>query len=720
MAFSENAKQTAPNAEEEDMNRIVPLLGFIAWLLAAPPLTCADTSDPNDKVTFFEEEVVTAPAEPGTELIPVERVEMKRESTVSDMVVQELGLAGVRRGGSAPEPVMRGLGYERVQTQIGSVPIYGGCPSRMDPAATYIPTHAIRSVRILKGLPSVTEGPAGTAGRILTDMDYERASGSPAEVHGFVKGYGETARGGGGAEAGVSGGNRWFDGSLSAGYTKLGDYDSPSDVRVPADYEDLSVAASAGIRPAEGHRWSNTFIHTETRDIDFPSLPMDSIDSDFDFYSTGYRIRFDQTHLKQIKFEAGLSTVDHLMDNRHKPNRDRMHADTPSNSDTYAGKLFGDIQLGEDLSLTPGIDLYTLSRDATRRREFVMGPSAGRVFYDRIWPDAAQTDFGMFLEANTRISPTLDLRTGIRGDVVKSSAGAVDAMSLGGRTVQQNYVFFYGDDATDVDRTETTGSGSAVLEWHPTDLLEIWAGAGVSSRAAGVTERYFAFAPAPGGFLVGNPTLDPEVKYGVDAGLAWGNEKVQATVSGFWSYVDDYIYSTQIAFQDIDGDGSADIVRGFENINAVLYGGEAGVVFTPLDHLKFPISAMYVAGRNRSDDRDLPEIPPLDVRAAAVVYGGGDLPWWGEFGGRFVARQDRIDETFPENETASFQVFHLRGGITVASTFKIEAGIENLFDEDYNEHLTRESAFNYGDGLGLGDEIPEPERSVYLTLRYDF
>lgn len=706
----------------EDNNMLRITLFFTVLVIISPvPIFGADNSaSPSDEVTILEEELVEAPKAPGTEVITLDSVRMKRESTVSDLVTKEIGVAGVRRGGSAPEPVIRGLGYERVQTQIGPVPVYGGCPARMDPAATYIPNHAIQSVRILKGLPSVTEGPAGTAGRVLADTDYERKPGSEPEVHGFIKGFGESARKGGGVEAGVKGGNKWFDGSLSSGYTKLNDYESPSGVEVPANYEDFSIAASAGFRPFEGHRWSNSFIHVDTSDINFPSIPMDSIDSDFNLYNTGYRIRYNEGALRQLKFEGGFSTVDHLMDNRFKPNRNRLAAETPTTSDTFAGKISADIQHATSMTLTSGFDFFTLNRDATRRREFLAGPMAGRVFYDRIWPDADQSDVGVFLEANNSISPTLDLRAGIRCDVVNSEANAADAPSLGGRTVRENYVVFYGSDAADTDQTEVTGAGNVVLEWQATDTWQFFTGIGVNSRAAGVTERYFAFAPSSGGFLVGNPTLDPEVKYEIEGGVVWQGSKMKATASGFAAYVDDFIYSTQISSQDINGDGFPDIIRGFENINASFFGAEAGLVFDPIQHVSFPISAMYVEGRNQSNDRYLPEIPPLELRASVVVYGGKKLPWWSEFGGRFAARQDKIDETFPENETASFQVFHLRGGLKVASFLELEAGVENLFNEDYNEHLTRESAFNYGNGLGFGDEIPEPKRSFYLTMRYEF
>jgi iron complex outermembrane receptor protein len=706
--------------EENIMLRITMLFTVLAIISPVAVFGADKPADPSDEITILEEEVVEAPKAPGAEVITLDSVRMKRESTASDLIIKELGVAGVRRGGSAPEPVIRGLGYERVQTQIGPVPVYGGCPARMDPAATYIPNHAIQSVRILKGLPSVTEGPAGTAGRVLADTDYERKPGSDPEVHGFIKGFGESARAGGGVEAGVKGGNKWFDGSLSSGTTKLNDYESPSGVEVPADYEDFSIAASAGFRPFEDHRWSNSFIHVNTSDIDFASLPMDSIDSDFNLYNTGYRIRYDEGALRQLKFEGGYSTVDHLMDNRFKPNRSRLAAETPTESDTFAGKVSADIQRGTSMTLTPGFDFFTLSRDATRRREFLAGPTAGQVFFDRIWPDADQSDVGLFLEANNALSPTLALRAGVRCDMVNSEANAADAPSLRGRTVRENYVSFYGPDAADTDQTEVTGAGNVVLEWQATDTWAFFTGVGANSRAAGVTERYFAFAPSSGGFLVGNPTLDPEVKYEFEAGVVWQGPAMKATVSGFGAYVDDYIYSTQIAFQDVNGDGVPDIIRGYENINASFFGAEAGLVLDPIKHVSIPISAMYVEGRNQSDDRYLPEIPPLELRTAVVVYGGKKRPWWGEFGGRFAARQDKIDETFPENETAGFQVFHLRGGLKVTSSLELEAGVENLFNEDYNEHLTRESAFNYGNGLGLGDEIPEPERSLYLTLRYDF
>jgi outer membrane receptor protein involved in Fe transport len=49
---------------------------------------------------------------------------------------------------------------------------------------------------------------------------------------------------------------------------------------------------------------------------------------------------------------------------------------------------------------------------------------------------------------------------------------------------------------------------------------------------------------------------------------------------------------------------------------------------------------------------------------------------------------------------------------------RLEAGVENLLDTTYHEHLTREVALPVGD-LRQGDEVPAPGRYAYLTLRLE-
>jgi iron complex outermembrane receptor protein len=242
---------------------------------------------------------------------------------------------------------------------------------------------------------------------------------------------------------------------------------------------------------------------------------------------------------------------------------------------------------------------------------------------------------------------------------------------------------------------------------------------GIVSRPAGVTERYFAFAPAPGGYLLGNPALDAERKVEFDIGARWYRRAFVAAVSFFHHTVSDYILQTAVDRQDINGDGTEDTIRGFVNTDARLYGGEAAILTRPREHWSIPCSLAWVRGCDRDNDRPLPEIPPLEGRAAVRADYGERHAWWAELGGRFAAEQTRVDETFPEDETPAFAVWHLRGGVELTGWLELRAGVENLFDAEYHEHLTREAMMPVGD-LMPGDEIPAPGRSFHLSLRGTF
>jgi iron complex outermembrane receptor protein len=76
-------------------------------------------------------------------------------------------------------------------------------------------------------------------------------------------------------------------------------------------------------------------------------------------------------------------------------------------------------------------------------------------------------------------------------------------------------------------------------------------------------------------------------------------------------------------------------------------------------------------------------------------------------------------QCFPENETPGYAVFYLRGGFELFRRLRIDAGLENLFDQEYTEHLTPWAAVGAGD-LKQGDEIPEPGRYVHVGFRLGF
>ncbi len=666
--------------------------------------------------TLPETRVVEDRIEAETEKVSLEELRSGRFSNLGEALTEIPGVSGVKRSHSAVEPVIRGLGWERVQTQLDGIPLYGACPGRMDPPAMILQPEYAQDAYVIKGVPSVTLGPAGTGGRVMVSTDYERKADSPSEMGGWIRSTYDSARDGVlGGVAGFGGTER-FDVYGSFAGASLDNYESADGIEVPAGQKEFGGSLSLGYRPFPNHRVRFGFIDLEDRGIDYPSLPMNSDRTSSRVFNWSYRIGQTGKSFEGFRFRTGYSTVDHRMNNEGKATRKKLEAETEAESETFSTSLEGKWRAWSSATLTVGADFFYLNRDALRSRHII---AASRTFLDHIWPDARQWDVGAFTELDIEFTEAYRLRAGGRFDFVSSDAKAADAPGLEGRTVRENYVLYYGAEAADVMQNDPLGSGNLLFEWKPRVDLIVHAGGGVSSRAAGVTERFFAFAPAPGGFQVGNPTLNPEIKYEVVGGVDWQNAWISVSANLFGSWFNDYIYSFTIDRRDVNGDGKDDIVRGFRNVNARLYGGEAAAVVKPFGPVSIPLSLAYVRGVNTTDDTDLPRMPPLEGRIACRVDFENRVPWWAQFGCRLAARQSKIDNDFPESETPGFAVFHLRGGVQVFQRLRVDVGVENLFDQEYTEHLTPWAAVGAGD-LKQGDDIPEPGRFVQAGFKLDF
>ena len=626
------------------------------------------------------------------------------------------GVAAVRRAASAAEPVIRGLGWERVRTMLGAVPLYGACPGRMDPPATYLTPLAADEVTVFRNGGAGPGGGGGDGGAIVARPDYERAAGEGDGTDPWLGlGYG-SAREALRVEGGVLGRTPSFDFKAGVGYRSFDDYTAPDGTVVPAGQTTSSVAGSLAWRARPDQRlwYAGTYVH-ET-DIDFPALPMDNVTTDFQAHNLGWRSTADNGLLRCLELTAGLSTIDHLMDNHLKPNWGVMRAATTSETASWGVHAVGDLVPREGWRLRTGLDLTNLTRDATRTREVV---ATGATSADRLWPDAVQLDAGAFAELGWDLGSGRELQVGGRGDIIDSRARAADAASLGGRTVREQYVNFYGVDAATTDRTETLGQVSLGLTGTAGRRGQWELRTGMSTRAAGVTERYYAFGPAPGGFQVGDPSLAAEKKWESEVGLTIGGDHLTAGVRIFHARIGDYILPTVIERRDVNGDAVVDVIKGFANVDATLAGGEVGWEYRPTGRLQVPLTVSLVRGRNTTDGRDLPEMPPLFGTAAVRWLGHPGTRTWLIASCDFAADQNRIDPVFPENRTGGWAVWSIGLESRPRAGWRLGLTVRNLFDRLYIEHLTREALLPVG-GLAAGQEIPAPGRSLEFAARLGF
>jgi len=206
----------------------------------------------------YEEQVVVVgrATEIDTASVDLDLLDTGRAPNLGAALESVVGVTGVRRSGNSFEPVVHGLGWERVQTQVNGMPLYGACPARMDPPVSVVTSSSVESLSVVKGLASVALGPAGTGGRIDVSTDYDRGREAGRANAPWVRLNHSGASNGIKGGAGIKGGTAKIDYSAGIEIFDQGDYDSADGTTVPANQEESGGFFSFGHRVTSAERWS--------------------------------------------------------------------------------------------------------------------------------------------------------------------------------------------------------------------------------------------------------------------------------------------------------------------------------------------------------------------------------------------------------------------------------------------------------------------------------
>jgi iron complex outermembrane receptor protein len=265
------------------------------------------------------------------------------------------------------------------------------------------------------------------------------------------------------------------------------------------------------------------------------------------------------------------------------------------------------------------------------------------------------------------------------------------------------------------------------------DHLSISLAAGKGTRSPNMLERYIKFLPV--GYdnydYLGDPGLQPESNYETDLTLKYQHESAGALqLNGFYSYVKDYITASLLPAavatpktQGVLG------VKQFENAGAASFKGfELGYVSPPRLRLggnivaaytyavvprvtKYIITGNQVTGETVITNDALPEIPPLEATFSTYyrIFNGKLIP---KITLRTVAGQHHTSEAFYEPETPGFVLMHISASAEVNKNIRILAGINNIFNRAYYEHLNRKI-------IGTTAKLYEPGRVLFINLSMD-
>ncbi len=635
----------------------------------------AATAEEKDKKgVWLDEVVITAPQMEEPLVVETDPKAPRQPVPAhdgADYLKNITGFSVVRKGGTDGDPVFRGMAASRLNILLDGQYILGGCGGRMDPPTAYVFPESYDSIKVLKGPQSVIYG-SSIAGAVLFERKPEyfekpgiRASGSL--MFGSFGRNDQSLDAAAGAEQGYV--------NVIGTRSDANDYKDGDGKTVHSSYTRWSLSGIAGWRPAK-----NTLIELTVDRSDGEAAYADRGMDGTLFDRTGFGIKLERTAISSIVSKVLLqgyyNYVDHIMDNysMRSVSPGKYSLNNPDRK-TVGARLAGDIVLSDKTVATVGAD-YQNNEHTLRSWSNQSGPidvdSKPRL------PDMTFSTVGVFGELTHQLSQKDRIIAGLRGDF------------------------------TDIDNERTTGSGanSSVSDntysgfiRYEHDLnstpVTIYAGLGHAERPADWWERNRDFF------------LNPEKNTQLDAGILYKSSKVRASLSVFYAKLNDFVL--------VKNDNTA------RNIDAETYGGEAELAYMFIKNWKATATLSYLHGDNDTDDKPLAQTPPLEGRIGLNydnnVFAAGMLL-------RLVATQDRYHAGYGTivgqdiGETPGFGVLSVNASYKPKKNILIAAGIDNLFDKTYAEHISK-AGFAVA-GYTQTTRVNEQGRTLWVKANYSF
>ena len=690
---------------------MITVFRFLFCALAAAALAAVagaqDSSPPSaDETVRLEALTVLGDSAPGVlDRVPG-RLQWSVPTNLAAAVQADPSLAMYSTGAAAPDPLLRGLGADRLVISLDGLPLPEASPTLTASPLALISGGLASSLDVVKSLPSVTLGPPATAGYIDLSLAPADASRPPSGSYlgaswNFERNGGEILA----RESAVQG-----DWSLRAAATahSLGDYTAGDGTVVPADDRAEGASVNLGWQSDPRHRIRFDALVSRQELAVNSALPLDTRDTTSAAFAA--RSNWAVSDTTSIDSRLGVELSRPYMDNSGRPMPALITADGSTRS--LAGGVAIRRQSADGGEWIAGFDATDETRWLDRNR-----PGA----VDLLWPDIQQDDAGLFAELTHPLAPDWKLRLGARVDTAQSEARAADGPAYG-TTVRDLYVAYNGPSAADTTRTDFAGAANVLLTGEIAPSLDSSLGAGFARQPPDATDRYRAFCDAlGGGYEIGDPSAAPEDKSELDWSLRWHPRTFTVSLDLFASDLPNYLHRVVVSATVPPGLPPGSLVYGYRATASTFWGGELEACWQPTPDTWWRLTASQVKGEDRTARQRLPEIaPPWAALSAGHAWPAYSLKPWIEAGVRATASQSNpspIEQPIFA-DTAGFALGNARAGLTWRG-LRMELSAENLFNRLYHDYLTPPAAAAPPSGtLAPNSRIPGPGRTFTVTVSW--
>ncbi|KAF3998387.1 TonB-dependent copper receptor [Glaciimonas immobilis] len=603
------------------------------------------------------------------------------------------GFSIVRKGGTDGDPVLRGMAGSRLNIATDGQQILGGCGGRMDPPTAYIFPAEYDTITVIKGPQTVLYGPGSSAGTVLFERSTLRAAPG-------LKMNTSIMAGSFGRQDEVASARY----SLSDFYAEAGatrshsdDYRDGNGNSVHSSYTRWSSRAAFGWTPDD-----NTLLELSVAKSDGHAAYADRGMDGARFARSNLGLKFQKRNISPVvkKIEAQIyrNYIDHVMDNyslRTPPPKSMFMASNPDRT-TEGGRAAITLNLTDTTQLITGFDMQS----NTHTSRMGMGMNASEASYQnkpRV-TNAHFSNVGIFGELTQHLGEKENSRiiSGLRTDFWHASDER-KATAIAGNTTRRN---------------ATLGSGFSRYEYDLAAVpMTVYAGLGVAQRFPDYWEL-ISKESATSNSAFGTK---PEKTTQLDIGALYQAGPWSVTASGFYSRVQDFIL-----IQSNVSKGSRSGISIARNVAATTWGGEVGAAYALNQLWKLDGSVNYVRGNNRTDNTPLAQMPPLESKFG-LTFDNQTFSLASMV--RSVAAQKRFDLNKGNiagqdlGASSGFTIFSVNAGWKPRKDVLVSAGIDNLTNKTYAEHLSRRGAAL--PGYDQTSRINEPGRTLWVKAQFE-
>lgn len=633
-------------------------------------------------------------------------------------------IGGVRKGGSAIDPVVRGFRFSQLNVRVdGGIRIEGGCPNRMDPTTAHIDNDDIEIIEIINGPYALKYGVSFGGYINLQTTKPTPFKTSKFELQGkSITGY-ESNWNGYKQFFQLKGGNNKVFFNLSTGQKKYGNYSDGNGNEVHSQINKQSYTAEVGFKIKKKHNFIFSYKGHHGGVNAFPSLPMDEIsDNTHVIYAeyTGMKI---SEKIMGIKVRIFNTNVDHLMDNTLKSESDTVKAASKVGANVWGGAAGTTIKAGKKGLLFMGMGYETTSKVGNRLKYMIdQIPDTYQIPYkSETLMNATISNYGFVTEYSANFNK-FNLVSALRFDYNIGESEELIAEDFNGDIAYQN---------DDVNSAYPNLSFSAGITKKLGKNIMVGFSLGRGVRSPDMIERYIRLLPI--GFdnfdYLGNPQVKPEQNNQIDISFSFKTKNIGSFhLNGFYSYITNYITARVLPPTMILPNSSYVVgVKQFYNTDAALFRGFEFLYNLPAFHnFQAQIMAGYTYATNPNasgyfqnsdglpageiiiENDPISEIPPFETQLL-ISHKSFNNRLTSRISARFVAPQNYVSKALNEYSTPGFSLVNMSILYKLNSHFSTTAGVNNLFNLAYYEHLNRRI-------IGSTTNIYEPGRSFFINF----